>query len=143
MRIQIAWAIHSRELATAQENHVWRQPSALVDPAPDLKWIHGIQRLRCFGIGYLAAFGTGIPSGVKSELGAGGHADPVMSNRTENDGAGRGTKTVDDHHLARAAYALIFFDVGVDSAAAVFHNPNHRLTCSNPCEQESRRQQRC
>src|ERR1700730_7325637 len=138
--IQIARAIHSRELASAQENHVWRQPSALVDPAPDLKWIHGTQRLRCFGIGYSATVGTGIPGGVKSEPGAGGHTDLVMGNRTENDGAGRGTKAVDDHHFARAAHALIFIDVGLDPAAAVFHNPNHRIACFNPREQESRRQ---
>jgi len=28
------------EFAIAQETHVWSEPSALVDPAPDLKRIH-------------------------------------------------------------------------------------------------------
>jgi len=100
LRIQITWAVHGRQFATAQKNHVWRQSSALVDPAPNLRWIHGIQSLRCFGIGYFTTVGTGIPGGVKSEPGAGGHAYLVMSNRTENDGAGRGAITIDDNHLA-------------------------------------------
>src|ERR1700721_1195021 len=63
----------------------------------------------------------------------------VMRNRSENDGAGRGTKTVDDHHLARATYALIFIDVCSDPAARVLHNPNRRVACSNSREQGSRR----
>src|ERR1700682_1666619 len=96
LRIRIARAKHARELAAAQENHVWGQPAALVDPVPDLKWIHQIQRLRCRGIGHSASSGTGIPGGMKSEPGPGGHAYPVMRNRTENDGAGRYARTVDD-----------------------------------------------
>src|SRR3981189_2277791 len=72
--IRIAWAKHARELAATQENHACGQPSALIDPAADLKWIHQIQRLRCLGIGYLAPSGIGIPGGMKSEPGTGGHA---------------------------------------------------------------------
>jgi hypothetical protein len=100
LRIQMARAIHAREFVAAQENHARCQPSALVDPAPELKWIHQIQRLRCLKIGYFAAAGVGIPGGMKSEPGTGGHAYPVMRNRAENDGAGRGTITIDDHSLA-------------------------------------------
>src|SRR5258708_5462400 len=85
--IDKAWPIHGRELVTAQENQVRGQPSALVDPVPDLKWIHGIQALRCFGIGYPATVRSGIPGGVKFEPGAGRHAYPVIRNRTENDSA--------------------------------------------------------
>src|SRR5712671_1894782 len=136
----MTWAIHGRQLAPAQKNYVWRQPSALVDPAPDFKWIHGIQSLRCFGIGYFTTVGTGIPGSVKSEPGAGSHAYLVMSNRTENDGAGRGTITIDDHHLARAMHPLVSIDVGSDPAARVRHNPNRRVACSNSREQNSRRE---
>jgi hypothetical protein len=118
---------------------MWGQPSALVDPTPDLEWIHQIQRLRCSGIGYLPAVGTAIPCGVKSELSARGHAYLVMRNRTENDGPGRGTITVDDQHCARAAHALILIDIGFDPAARVLRNPNRRVTCSNPREQNNRR----
>ena len=64
------------------------EPSTLVDPAPDLNRINGIQRLRCFGIGHLTTVGTEIPSGVKSEPGAGGDTYLFMRNRAENDGAG-------------------------------------------------------
>ncbi len=128
--IDIAWPIHGRELATAQGNQVRGQPSALVDPVPDLKWIHGIQALRCFGIGYLATVTPGIIGGVKSEPGAGRHAYPVMRNRTENDGASRGTITVDDHPLARDSHTLISVDVGSDPAARVIHNPNRCIACS-------------
>src|SRR6266849_5044843 len=101
--------------------------SALVDPVPDLKWIHGIQALRCFGIGHLATVRPGIIGGVKSEPGAGRHAYPVMRNRTENDGARRGTITVDDHPLARDSHTLIAVDVGSDPAARVIQNPNRRI----------------
>src|SRR5271156_2733875 len=121
--IDRAWLIHGRELATPEENQVRGQPSALVDPVPDLKWILGIQALRCFRIGCLATVGPGIPGGVKSEPGAGRHAYPVIRNRTENDGASRGTITVDDHPLARDSHALISVDVGSAPAARIIHNP--------------------
>src|SRR5258707_15843423 len=102
--IDIAWPIHGRELATAQGNQVRGQPSTLVDPVPALKWIHGIQALRCFGIGYLATVRPGFISVVKSEPGAGRHAYPVMRNRTENDRASRCTLTVHDHPSPRLAH---------------------------------------
>src|SRR5229473_1347684 len=134
--IRIAWAKHARELAATQENHACGQPSALIDPAADFEWIHRIQRLRRLGIGYLAPSGIGIPGGMKSEPGTGGHAYPVMRNRTENDGAGRNTRTVDDYPLTRAAHALIFTDIGFDPAAGVLRNSNRRAACSNPREHE-------
>src|SRR5260370_33003827 len=128
--IDIAWPIHGRELATAQENQVRGQPSALVDPVPDLKWIHGIQALRCFGIGYLATVRPGIIGGVKSEPGAGRHAYPVMRNRTENDGPRRCTITVTDHHLARESPTLISVDVGCAPSASVSHHTHSRTSAS-------------
>jgi hypothetical protein len=100
------------------------QPSALVDPVPNLKWIRGIQALRRFGIGHPATVGADIPGGVESEPGAGGHAYPVTRNSPENDGASRGTITIDDHPLARGSHALISVDVGSDVAAGVIRYPN-------------------
>jgi len=91
----------------------------------------------CF---YLATARLGMPGGVKSEPAAGRHAYPVMRNHTENDGASRGTITVDDRPLARHSRALISVDVGSDPAARVIHNPNRRIACSNSCEQGSRRE---
>src|SRR5260370_16855779 len=75
--IDIAWPIHGRELATAQGNQVRGQPSALVDPVRDLKWIHGIQALRCFGIGYLATVRPGIIGALKPEPAPDPHASPI------------------------------------------------------------------
>jgi hypothetical protein len=141
--IQIAWAIHGREFAAAQEDHVWGQPSVLVDPAAHLERIYGIQRLCCLGIGYFATVGAGIPGSVKSEHGAGGHAYFVMRYCAENDGAGRGTKPVDDYHLARVAYIPISIDVGFNPAATILLNPNLRVAYSNSSEQENGREQRC
>src|ERR1700731_5441052 len=131
----MAWPIHGREFGTAQENHVRGQSAALVDPVPDLKWIHGIQTLCCSGIGDLATAGAGIPGSVKSEPGAGGHTYPVMRNSSENDGAGRGTIAIDDHHLARDSHALISLDVGSDAAAGVIYYPNRRAACCNSAKQ--------
>jgi hypothetical protein len=119
---------------------MWGQSSALVDPASDLKWIHQIQRLRCSGIGYLRDVGTAIPCGVKSELGARGHAYLVMRNLTENDGAGRGTITVDDHHRTRAAHALKFIEYvsirppgscAIRTAASLAPIPASRITATS------------
>src|SRR5260370_38815926 len=101
--IQMAWPIHGRELAAAQEHHARGKSSAPIDPAQYLRRIHRIQVLRCFGIGYSPPLGTGIPGCVESELGTRGHAYLFMGNRAENDGAGRDAITVYDHHLARAA----------------------------------------
>jgi hypothetical protein len=75
-------------------------PPRWSDPVPDLKWIHGIQTLRCFAIGDLATVRARIPGGVKSEPGAGGHAYPVMRYSPESDGTGRGPITIDNHPLA-------------------------------------------
>ncbi len=70
-----------------------------------------------------------------------GHADPVMGNGAEHDGAGRGAQAVDDDLLAGGAQVLIFVDVGADPAAAIVGNPNHRLARAHPCQQENRREQ--
>jgi hypothetical protein len=63
-----------------------------------------------------------------------------MRKRAKNDGAGQGTITIDDHHLARTPHALIFLDVGSDPAATVLHNPNRRVARSDSREQENRRE---
>src|ERR1700722_9124423 len=119
----MAWAIHSRELSPAQKNDVRGQPSALVDPVPDFCWIHRIKALCCFRIGFFATVGAGVPGGVESKPGTGGHAYPIMRHRPENDGTSRGTIAIDDHHLARAPHAFISFDVGSDPAARVLYDP--------------------
>ncbi len=94
--------------------------------------------MRCFGIGYSTTVGSGIPGGVESELGARGHANPVMRNRAENDGAGRETNTVYDYHLARTAQTPILIDLGAHPAATVLPNPNRRIACSNAREHDNR-----
>jgi hypothetical protein len=136
----MAWLIHGRELSTAQKHYVRGQSSALVDPVPDFNWIHGIKTLCCFGIGFFATVGAGVPGGVESKPGTGGHAYPIMRHRPENDGTSRGTITIDDHHLARATHAFISFDVGSDPAARVLSDPNRRDASSNSRDQEIRRE---
>jgi hypothetical protein len=63
-----------------------------------------------------------------------------MRDGTENDGAGRGTETVDDHNLAGVAHTLKFTDVGFDPPATVLGNPNLRAACCNSSKQENRRE---
>ena len=116
----------------AQVDHVRGQPAALVDPAPHLEWIHRIQCLRCLRIGYFAPSGIGIPGCMESEPGTGGHAYPVVRNRTENDGAGRNTGAVDNHPLARTAHALIFAVKGFDPTALVLRNQAPRRLLQSP-----------
>src|SRR5258708_20163778 len=83
-RIQVAWAIHGRELAAAQEHHARGKSSAPIDPALYLRRIHRIQVLRCLGIGYSTTLGTGIPGGVEPKLGTRGHAYLFIRNPTQN-----------------------------------------------------------
>src|SRR5258708_3870675 len=123
-RIQVAWAIHGRELAAAQEHHARGKSSAPIDPALYLRRIHRIQVLRCLGIGYSTTLGTGIPGGVEPELGARGHAYLVMGNRAENDGAGRDAITVYDHHLPPPPSPLIFITIASPPAPPVHPNPH-------------------
>ena len=129
------------QLPAAQEDHARGQPAALRDPAPDLRRIHRIQHLRGFGIGHRAAVGAEIPGGVKAEIGVRGHANLVVGNGAENDGAGRSTETVDDHRFAGGAQALIFVDIGADPAAAVVRDPNHGMACPDARDQQDRREQ--
>ena len=96
--------------------------------------------MRCFGIAFFTTVGSGIPGGVESELGARGHANPIMRNRAENDGAGRETITVYDYHLARTAQALILIDVDSHPAATILPNPNRRIACPNAREHDNRHQ---
>src|SRR5258708_15143257 len=132
LRIQVAWAKNASELAAAKVNHARGQPATLVNPAPDLEWIHRIQCLRCLEVGYFATSGIGIPGCMESEPSTGSHAYPVMRNRTENDGAGRNTRTVDNHPLARTAHALIFAAIDFDPATASLRNPNLPFPCPTP-----------
>ena len=93
---------------------------------------------RRIGVGYIeysiwvasglvigAAIGAEIPGGMEAESGVRGHADLVMGNRAEHDGAGRGAQAVDDDGLAGSAQALVFVDIGSDPAAAVIGNADH------------------
>ena len=79
-----------------------------------------------------------IPGGMEAEIGVRGDADPVMGNRAENDGAGRGAQAVDDDRFARGAQALILVDIGADPAAAIIGNPHHRLARPYPRQQQHR-----
>ena len=99
--------------------------------------IHRVQHLGGFGIGHRAAIGAEIPGRMEAEIGMRGHADLVMRNRAENDGAGRGAQAVDDDGLAGSAQALIFVDIGADPAAAIIGNPNHRMAAPTPASRRT------
>jgi len=87
------------------------------------------------------AIGAEIPRRVKSQIGMRRHADLVVGNRAQHDGAGRRTQTVNDDRLARAAQALIFVDIGANPATAVLGNPNHGVARAHSCHQKNRREQ--
>ena len=82
-----------------------------------------------------------IPGGMEAEIGVRGHTDPVMGNRAEHDGAGRGAQAIDDDGFTRGAQALVFVDIGADPAAAIIGNPHHRLARPYPRQQQYRRKQ--
>jgi len=125
------------EHAQAEDDLVIERDNAvvLVDPAADLGGIHGIKHLGGFRIGHRAAIGTEVPGGVKSEIGFRRHADFVMGNGPQNDGAGGSAQAVDNHRLARTTKVLVFVDVGSDSAAAILGDPDHCVTSSHPRKQ--------
>jgi len=96
---EIARLVHCLQHLAAQEDHVRRQAAARSDPAPHRHRIHRIKHHGCFAIRD-AAVGAEIPSGVEAKRRARGHADFVVRDRTEDDGARRGTETVNDHGVA-------------------------------------------
>jgi hypothetical protein len=98
--VEITRLVHCLQHLAAQEDHVRRQPAARSDPASHRHRIHRIKHHGCFAIRDSAAVGTEIPSGVEAKRRARGHADFVVRDRTEDDGARRGTETVNDHGVA-------------------------------------------
>ena len=98
--VEKAGLVHRMQHLAAQKDHVRRQPAARSDPAPHPHRIHRIQHHGCFAISDSATVGAEIPSGVEAKRRARGHADFVVRDGTEDDGAGRGTETVNDHGFA-------------------------------------------
>jgi len=138
--VNIARLVHRLQHLASQEDHVRRQPAARGDPALHRHRIHRIQHQSCFAIGDGAALGTEIPSSVEAKRRAGGHADFVVRDRVEDDGAGRGTETVNDHGFAGWAKAPISVDVCSDPAAVIVRDPDYRMTCSHARKQQNRRE---
>ena len=99
--VEKARHVHRLQHLAAQEDHVRRQPAARSDPAPHPHRIHRIQHHGCFAISDGATVGAEIPSGVEAERRARRHTDFVVRDRTEDDGAGRSTETINDHGFAR------------------------------------------
>ena len=82
-----------------------------------------------------------VPRRVETQIGARRHANLVVRNRAENDGARRGAQAVDDDCLARSPQALIFVEVSADLAAAIISNPDDGVGRAHSCKKDSRRQQ--
>ena len=138
---EIASPVHRLQCLAAQEDHVGRQAPAFGDPVLHRHRIHRVQLLSCFAIGDRATLGAEVIRGVEAERRARGHADIVVRDRTQDDGAGRETETIYHHGFAGSAQAHKFVEVGSDAAAAITRDTNARMARSQVRQQETRREQ--
>jgi hypothetical protein len=75
---------------------------------------------------------------VEAQRRAGGYADLVARNRTQDEGARRSTETVNDHGLAGRVQAPKFVDVASDLAAPIIRYTNCRVTGPHIRKQQCR-----
>ena len=87
-------------MLAAQKDHLGRQPAARGDPSLHPRRIRRIQHHGCFAISEGAAVDAEIIRGMETKRRTRGHADFAMRDRAEDDGAGLGTETVNDHGLS-------------------------------------------
>src|SRR6188472_1658022 len=78
-----------------------------------------------------------IPSGVESEVGIRSYADSIVRNRAEDNGTGRGTKTINDDCLSGGSQFFVSFDIAPNLTAWVISNANQRMACSGTHKQET------
>ena len=78
---------------------------------------------------------------MEAEIGVRGNADPVVGNRAEHDGAGRGAQAINDDGFARGTQALVLVDIGADPPTAIIGYPHYGLACPHPRQQQHRGKQ--